>query len=133
MCFIGFFISKFHTWHCEVWWKIHCINHLSFPCFVYVYTLTVVIIQCGANIPSWIAMGWPIQEVCGFYISTTQVPVCSIGLVSQSNYHAIWNWSKQWWRRHDGKVIFRVLFSFCRTWCHSFRVKLVSDLHRTST
>ena len=63
-----FCISKCHTCHCEVWWKIHIINHLFFPCFSYVYTVSVVIIQCRENIPSWIAIGGPIQAVCGFYI-----------------------------------------------------------------
>ena len=68
ICYIGFCISKCHTWNYEVWWKIHCINHLLLPCYIFVYTVAVVILQCGANIPSCFAMGWPIQTVYGFYI-----------------------------------------------------------------
>ena len=38
MCCKVFCISKWHTWHCEVWWKNHCINHFFFP---------FLCIQCG--------------------------------------------------------------------------------------
>ena len=35
----------------------HCVTHLLFPSFVYVYILAVVMLHCGTNIPSLIAMG----------------------------------------------------------------------------
>ena len=37
--------------------KIHYVTHLSFPCFVYVYTVAVVLLKCGAGVSPWIAMG----------------------------------------------------------------------------
>ena len=48
MWYTCFFIPKWHTWHCEVWWKIYCINHLFFPCYIYIYT------HCSiGNYPLW--------------------------------------------------------------------------------
>ena len=35
--------------------KINCNNHLFFPCFVYIYTVAVVILHCRENIPSYIS------------------------------------------------------------------------------
>ena len=129
----GFCISKCHTWHFEFWWKIHCINHLFCPCFIYVYTVAVVIIQCEANITRWIAMGWPIQEVCGIYIFNHTGSRVSNWISFQSNCCAMWNWSNNWWHRRGGKRIFRVIFACGGTWYHSLRVQLVSDLHRPNT
>ena len=80
-----FCISKCHTWYCEVWWKINCINHLLFPCFVYVYTGAVLFIQCRSNVPSWIDMGWPIQAVYGFYICNHTGSRVSNGFFLQKN------------------------------------------------
>ena len=66
----------------------------------------------------------------GFIFSTTQVPGYSIGLVSHSNYLAMWNWSNNCSWGHDRKSIFRVIFACRRTRYHILRVKLVSDMHR---
>ena len=33
---------------------------------------------------------------------------------------------------HNGQNIFRVIFACGRTWYHSFRVQLVSDMHRSN-
>ena len=99
------------------------------PCFVCLYTAAVEIIQYGANITSWITMGWQIRHSVGFKFSTTQVPGCPIGLVSQSKYLSMWNWSNNWWWRRDEQSIFRIFFCV-GIWYHSFRVQLVSDMHR---
>ena len=133
MCCTGFSISKWHTWNYEVWWKIHCIKHLLFPCFVYAYTVSVVILQCGYNISSCISVGWPIQAVCDFYIfDHTGSRVSNWIFHSQSTVLCV-NWSNNWWWRRDGKVIFRVMFACGRTSYHSFRVQLLSDLHIPNT
>ena len=42
----------------------------------------------------------------------------------------MWNWSNNWWWRHDRKSPFRVIFACGRTWYDSFKVQLVLDLHR---
>ena len=73
------------------------------------------------------------RQSVGYPFPTTQVPGRSVGLVSQSNYCAIWNWSNKWWWRRDGQIIFRIIFACVRTWYHSFRVNLVSDLHIKNT
>ena len=65
-----------------------------------------------------------------FTFSTIQVPWYSFVLVSQSNYHAMYNWSNNCWWGHDGQSIFRVIFACVITGHHSFRVQLVSDVPR---
>ena len=65
-----------------------------------------------------------------FTFSTIQVPWYSFVLVSQSNYHAMYNWSNNCWWGHDGQSIFRVIFACGITGHHSFRVQLVSDVPR---
>ena len=45
----------------------------------------------------------------GFKFSTTQVTGYPIGLVSQSNYQGMWNWSNHCWWGSDGQIILRVI------------------------
>ena len=129
---IFFCISKWHIWNSEVWWKNHCINHILLYCFVYVYTVAVAIIQRGANIPSYIAMGWPIQEVNGFYILNHTGSMVSNFISFTANNRAIYCLKKlvvEAWRTEH---IYSD-FDLCIIWYHRFRVHLVSDLHKTNT
>ena len=82
------------------------------------------------NILPWVNQ---YRQSVGLTFTATQVPGCPIGLVSHSYYCDMWNWSNNWWWRPYGKIIFRIIFAYGRIWYHSFRVQLVSDLHRTNT
>ena len=46
-----------------------------------------------------------------YKFSATQVSGYPIGLVSQSNYRAMWNWSNNCLWGHDRQSIFRVIFA----------------------
>ena len=133
MCCTGFCISNFHTWHCKVWWKIHCIDHFLFPYFDYVYIVSVVIPQCSAKNHHGFPWDEQYRKSVGFMFATTHVPGCIIGLFSKSNYCAMRNWSNSWWWRRDGKIMFRVVFYCGRIWYHSFRLHLVSDIYTDPT
>ena len=57
----------------------------------------------------------------GYKFSATQVPGYPVGLVSHSDYRAIWNWSNYCWWGHYRQRIFRVIFACGRTGYHSIR------------
>ena len=114
-----FCISNWHTLHCGF-----C---------VYIYTISVVIIQCGDNINHVSPWGDQYRRSVGFTFAIIKVPGFTIGLFSHSKYCAMCNWSNNWWWIHDEKSMFRVIFACGITWSHSFRVQLVSDLYRPNT
>ena len=65
-----------------------------------------------------------------FTCSITHFTGCTIGLVLQSNFRDICNWSNKWWWRQDEHRIFRLIVSCGRIWCHSSRAKLMSCLQK---
>ena len=92
--------------------------------------MAVVILHCGKkyhHVSPWVDQ---YRQSVGDKFSDTQVTGYPIVLFSQSNYRAMWNWSNNCWWGHNGKSIFRVIFSCGRTLYHSLRAKLVSDIHR---
>ena len=45
----------------------------------------------------------------------------------------MWNWSRNWQQRRYGESIFSVLYACVRIWSQSFRLQLLSDMHRHKT
>ena len=130
MCCRNSCATKCYTWHGEVWWEIHCIKHFLFPFFVYVYTVEVVVLICGANVAPWINMGWPIHAVCGFWIFKPTGYRVSNWIIFTGKLMCYMELFKE---TRDEQRIFMVIFACDKTCYNNFRVKLVSDLHRTNT
>ena len=93
----------------------------------------MVILHCGTNIPSFIAMGWPIQEVYGFWVFNHTGSRVSTWIIFTVKLPFFVELANNWWCRRDEQRILRVVFECGKMWSHSFMVQFISYIHIPNT